>query len=165
MCSQLKHGEIHATVFASAVLTGGEYALEVQVSAYGLLQYLVGNMHWCWKAVQGHAAAQHWLSACSGTCILQMHCQLDRFRLASVQSSMSFATLHRSSSAGRNCQSRSSSRSRNWHTSICRMVSDASTAKQADALGCNTCPLAKHIYYLLLPCALLLPCDVLVPCE
>lgn len=28
---QLKHGEIHSTVFAAAVLTGTQYALEVQV--------------------------------------------------------------------------------------------------------------------------------------
>ncbi|KIY93591.1 hypothetical protein MNEG_14370 [Monoraphidium neglectum] len=40
---QLKHGEIHSTVFAAAVLTGTQYALEVQVSAYSLLQYLVRN--------------------------------------------------------------------------------------------------------------------------
>jgi hypothetical protein len=44
MCSrpQLKHGEIHSTVYAAAVLTGNEYALEVQMSAYTLLQILVG---------------------------------------------------------------------------------------------------------------------------
>jgi hypothetical protein len=40
--SQLKHGEIHSTVYAAAVLTGNEYALEVQMSAYTLLQILVG---------------------------------------------------------------------------------------------------------------------------
>eukprot|EP00878_Enallax_costatus_P020732 GHUV01021924.1.p1 GENE.GHUV01021924.1~~GHUV01021924.1.p1 ORF type:complete len:211 (+),score=42.84 GHUV01021924.1:174-806(+) len=40
---QLKHGEIHSTVYAAAVLTGNEYALEVQMSAYSLLQYLVRN--------------------------------------------------------------------------------------------------------------------------
>ncbi|WIA43061.1 hypothetical protein OEZ86_009590 [Tetradesmus obliquus] len=40
---QLKHGEIHSTVYAAAVLTGNEYALEVQMSAYTLLQILVRN--------------------------------------------------------------------------------------------------------------------------
>lgn len=40
---QLKHGEIHSTVHAAAVLTGTEYALEVQMSAYSLLQYLVSS--------------------------------------------------------------------------------------------------------------------------
>jgi hypothetical protein len=40
---QLKQGEIHATVFATAVLTGKEYALEVQINAYSLLQHLVGH--------------------------------------------------------------------------------------------------------------------------
>jgi hypothetical protein len=38
---QLKHGEVHATAYAAAVLTGTQYALEVQVSAYSLLQHLV----------------------------------------------------------------------------------------------------------------------------
>lgn len=38
---QLKQGEIHSTVFATAVLTGKEYALEVQINAYSLLQHLV----------------------------------------------------------------------------------------------------------------------------
>lgn len=32
--AQLKHGEIHSTVFATAVLTGTQYALEVQVRAW-----------------------------------------------------------------------------------------------------------------------------------
>jgi hypothetical protein len=40
---QLKHGEIHSTVHAAAVLTDTQYALEVQMSAYGLLQLLVSN--------------------------------------------------------------------------------------------------------------------------
>ncbi|KAF6261995.1 armadillo-type protein [Scenedesmus sp. NREL 46B-D3] len=39
----LKHGEIHSTVYAAAVLTGNEYSLEVQMSAYTLLQILVCN--------------------------------------------------------------------------------------------------------------------------
>lgn len=38
---QLKHGEIHSTVQAAAVLTDTQYALEVQMSAYTLLQILV----------------------------------------------------------------------------------------------------------------------------
>ena len=41
LCPQLKHGEIHSTVHAAAVLTGTQYALEVQMSAYTLLQLLV----------------------------------------------------------------------------------------------------------------------------
>lgn len=40
---QLKHGEIHSTVHAAAVLTDTQYALEVQMSAYGILQLLVSN--------------------------------------------------------------------------------------------------------------------------
>lgn len=43
---QLKHGEIHSTVYAAAVLTGNEYALEVQMSAYSLLQYLVSSQQY-----------------------------------------------------------------------------------------------------------------------
>lgn len=38
---QLKQGEIHSTVFATAVLTGKEYALEIQINAYSLLHHLV----------------------------------------------------------------------------------------------------------------------------
>jgi hypothetical protein len=42
---QLKHGEIHTTVYAAAVLTGNEQPLEVQMSAYTLLQHLVRESH------------------------------------------------------------------------------------------------------------------------
>eukprot|EP00775_Hariotina_reticulata_P009038 gene9038-9209_t len=50
---QLKHGEIHSTVYAAAVLTGNEYALEVQMSAYTLLQILVRN-RWAELSAEEH---------------------------------------------------------------------------------------------------------------
>lgn len=40
---QLKHGEIHSTVHAAAILTSPQNSLEVQMSAYTLLHLLVSK--------------------------------------------------------------------------------------------------------------------------
>jgi hypothetical protein len=58
---QLKHGEIHSTVFAAAVLTGTQYALEVQVSGIGALGGLGGRwaLHRrCWMVDGMHGGNQ-----------------------------------------------------------------------------------------------------------
>ena len=40
---QLKHGDIHTTVYAAGVLTANDQPLEVQMSAYTLLQHMVSS--------------------------------------------------------------------------------------------------------------------------
>lgn len=69
---QLKHGEIHSTVHAAAVLTDTQYALEVQMSAYTLLHILVSRSS-SRANPRAHAAARrahaaHLPAACKPRC-------------------------------------------------------------------------------------------------
>jgi hypothetical protein len=131
---QLKHGEIHSTVHAAAVLTGTQYALEVQMSAYTLLQILVSSRPTACNstAPAGCSTAASASPVCSvnmgrslsAACIerlyqsifLGCHLAKNQWHVPTCVGTVLCLLLGRFATGGLSCQQMSSRRSRSWRT-------------------------------------------------